>query len=303
LSVGHLPRSSFDGEGKITFQPEESSWSFSAAARFGRSEAHQRLHQQSHSTGPLAPIATHNEMPIYQQVFQFIDAAKTSSESHAILDFQVGKDVGFGMFGSGSSSVFNAGVRFAQFNTKSTTTFGSDPDARHKIKYFTIIPPYRIPELTSAYYHIHLASALASRSFHGIGPTLSWSSTAPIVGRTPNGEVTLDWGVNAAILFGRQKANVHHQSTAEYHHKKYGYNPRITSYPDSGTDKTHSKTVLVPNAGGFAGLTFRLQNFKVSAGYRADFFFGAMDGGIDTRKSENVGFYGPFASVSLGLGG
>ncbi len=60
---------------------------------------------------------------------------------------------------------------------------------------------------------------------------------------------------------------------------------------------------MVPNVGGFAGFTFRLQDFKVSAGYRADFFFGAMDGGVDTAKKENVGFYGPFATVSVGLGG
>ena len=42
---------------------------------------------------------------------------------------------------------------------------------------------------------------------------------------------------------------------------------------------------------------------EVDLGYRADVFFGAMDGGIETRKSENVGFYGPFASVSVGIGG
>src|SRR5690242_13037891 len=41
LSVGHLPRSAFEGEGKITFLPAGSSWDFSAAAKFGRSEAHQ----------------------------------------------------------------------------------------------------------------------------------------------------------------------------------------------------------------------------------------------------------------------
>ncbi len=34
LSVGHLPRSAFGGEGKITFQPEGSSWNFSAAVRY-----------------------------------------------------------------------------------------------------------------------------------------------------------------------------------------------------------------------------------------------------------------------------
>jgi len=55
--------------------------------------------------------------------------------------------------------------------------------------------------------------------------------------------------------------------------------------------------------GGFAEISFRYADAKVSFGYRGDFFFGAIDGGIDTRKSENVGFYGPFASVSIGLGG
>jgi hypothetical protein len=42
---------------------------------------------------------------------------------------------------------------------------------------------------------------------------------------------------------------------------------------------------------------------KVSLGYRADFFFGAMDAGIDSPDSKTVGFRGPFATVSLGLGG
>ena len=64
-----------------------------------------------------------------------------------------------------------------------------------------------------------------------------------------------------------------------------------------------SRFVTVPNLGGFAGASFRFSGAKVSLGYRADFFFGAMDGGIDTRKSEDIGFYGPFATISVGLGG
>jgi hypothetical protein len=59
----------------------------------------------------------------------------------------------------------------------------------------------------------------------------------------------------------------------------------------------------VPNVGGFAGLTFRHADAKVSFGYRADFFFGAMDGGIDTRNTSTVSFHGPFATISIGLGG
>ncbi len=303
LNVGHLPDHSFDGEGKISFQPEDSRWSFSASVRYGRSQAHQHAHQQSYPTAPLVPGALYRA-PIYQYVFQFIDAGKTSSESHGIVDFQAGKDVGLGMFGAGSSSVVSAGVRFAQFNAKTTTNFGSDPDAKRYIKSFVIIPGVITAfGISNAVYHSHFGSAAASRSFRGLGPSLSWNASTPVLGNPQEGQFALDWGVNAALLFGRQKADVHHQSTVRYHHGKYGYNPRITSYPDRSPDKHRSHSVTVPNVGGFAGFTFRLQNFKMSAGYRADFFFGAMDGGIDSRKTENQNFYGPFATISIGLGG
>jgi hypothetical protein len=303
LNVGHLPRHSFDGEGKITFQPEGSSWKFSAGVRYGRSQAHQHAHQQSYPTAPLVPGSQYRS-PIYQYVVQFIDAEKASSESHGIVDFQAGKDVGLGMFGAGSSSVISAGVRFAQFNSKTSTSFGSDPDATRSIKSFVVIPGVITAfGISNAFYHTHLASAVASRSFRGLGPSLAWNASAPVLGNTRDGQFAIDWGVNAALLFGRQKADVHHQSTVRYHHGKYGYNPRITSYPDTSPDKHRSHSVTVPNIGGFAGFTFQLQNFKVSAGYRADFFFGAMDGGIDSRKTENQNFYGPFATISFGLGG
>jgi len=69
------------------------------------------------------------------------------------------------------------------------------------------------------------------------------------------------------------------------------------------TPINRARTVIVPNLGGFAGLSFLYSNAKVSFGYRADFFFGAIDGGVDAAKKENRGFYGPFASVSVGIGG
>jgi len=72
----------------------------------------------------------------------------------------------------------------------------------------------------------------------------------------------------------------------------------MTSAPSRG------KQVIVPNIGGFASLSYRAgDRAKFALGYRADIFFGAIDGGIAARKPENVGFYGPFASVSIGIGG
>lgn len=44
-------------------------------------------------------------------------------------------------------------------------------------------------------------------------------------------------------------------------------------------------------------------NAKLSLGYRGDFFFGALDSGIDTARRKTVGFYGPFATISFGFGG
>ena len=41
----------------------------------------------------------------------------------------------------------------------------------------------------------------------------------------------------------------------------------------------------------------------MSFGYRADFFFGAIDGGIDKRHSETLNMSGPFVTISFGLGG
>ena len=62
------------------------------------------------------------------------------------------------------------------------------------------------------------------------------------------------------------------------------------------------KGVTVPNIGGLIGASWRTPSAKLSIGYRADFFFGAIDGGIDTRETENRGFFGPFASISIRLG-
>jgi len=70
----------------------------------------------------------------------------------------------------------------------------------------------------------------------------------------------------------------------------------------SSNASVRSKMVTVPNIGGFDGISWRYPNAKVSFGYRADIFFGAMDSGLDTRRTTDVGFHEPFASLSIGLG-
>lgn len=49
-------------------------------------------------------------------------------------------------------------------------------------------------------------------------------------------------------------------------------------------------------------IPFHYADAKISLGYRGDFFFGAMDTGIDVRKSTTLGYFGPYASLSVGVG-
>ncbi|HEY5237941.1 MAG TPA: hypothetical protein VIJ62_06120 [Rhizomicrobium sp.] len=303
------PLYSLDETGMVSFEPDGSDWVFSASVRYGHSVSKKDINQQTNpepthfhysSGGVPKTVTLYSGRP---DAARFADTSVQNGEHHLTLDFQAGKDVGLGMFGGGSgSSVFSLGVRFAQFSDTSNIALKSDPDWRRFYKYVNY-PSAGIHNeklVNGQLYHSNAASLHAARSFHGVGPSLSWNASAPFAGSSKSGELLFDWGVNAAVLFGRQKAHVHHQATAQYRpNVKYAHRYVVSHY--SADPPARSRFVTVPNVGGFAGLTFRVENFKVSAGYRADFFFGAMDGGVDTVKNENQGFYGPFASLSVGF--
>jgi hypothetical protein len=286
---GKLPAIGYDEDLKISFTPNESDWSFSASVRYGRA-AHGPRH--SHDQSYKFNIQTQSGAPIkYNPTnLDFANAVQKSRSTHAILDFQAGKDIGLGMFGG--KSVFSAGVRVVKLNESAQghlTAFLSAP-AKYP-------PPQEV---------VHKADFVVSHSFNGIGPSVSWDGAAPFAGTLSEG-FSFDWGANAAILFGRQKTSVALRTKDTRYYVGHGY-PLYTS----GTTKVLSqstetplreKTVIVPNLGGFAGLSWRLSRAKVSIGYRADFFFGAIDGGLAASQKDTRGFYGPFATVSVGIGG
>jgi iron complex outermembrane recepter protein len=283
---------SYGTEGSISFEPEGSDWIFSAAVRYGRSNGIKHLHQATkpgQSAGPFGVFFTPSP--------RFADAVPKASESHAIADFQAGRDVGLGLFGRDSRSTVNLGVRFAQFHSALQATLGMDPNAVQDISKYGF-PKFALPDP-----HVFQAKIQSTRSFRGWGPSISWDDSAPFAGNSDHAEFTIDWGINAAVLFGRQKASFQHQTIARSDPPLDNTNIDFTVYQHSPPASIRSRSVTVPNVGGFAGLSLKFPNAKVSLGYRADFFFGAIDGGIDTARKENVGFYGPFASVSVGFGG
>jgi len=303
------PGSAVSLDGKLSFQPEDSDWVFSAAVRFGRSSAAKRVEHQTspasaaflisfpyrhiyHFTQKTAPLAR-----------QFVNASARIEEHHRILDFQAGKDVGLGLFGGGSS-VVNVGVRFAQFTSTSKAMIAADPDFHFAYKYvngFGRFPSF-YGKLPRQGWHDYVANEDVSRSFHGLGPSLSWQASVPFAGNADSTELTLDWGAGAALLFGRQRTKVHHHTTGRYKSINNFQSVGPVTYQPAPFDKTRSRSVTVPNVGGSLGLSFRYPNAKISIGYRADFFFGAEDGGIDVVREKNRAFYGPFANISIGLG-
>ncbi len=259
---------SWDGSAKITLEPVGSDWMFSAAVVYGKSGRSRYLDQHTQN-----PDTATGVLVAYQSI------TSRNTEGHTILDFRAGRDVGLGM---GVRSTINVGVRYVHFTASSDSLIQSEPA--------NVGFPLA--------YHQFNAHLIADRKFNGVGPSLSWDASAAIVGNRDDGEIAADWGVDGAVLFGRQSILGDHQSTDVLYSNFYTKGTIRDSVP-----LNRRKEVTVPNLGGFAGVAWRYPNAKVVLGYRADFFFGAMDSGIDARETRTVGFYGPFATISIGLGG
>jgi hypothetical protein len=304
-------RYSYGGEGKLTFQPETSDWTFSAAVRYGRSSSKRYVHQQTQvETKFPNPVANYYPQTPYITKYseKFTDNTTSQSESHMVLDFQAGRDVGLGLFGRETSSVLSVGVRFAQFSSRAQATIYARPDVDFYpfgLGYF-VLPLQKFPT--------YFLQANAKRSFHGIGPSLSWNASVPFAGNKRRGELSFDWGIDGAVLFGRQKARISHKTINREFGQKYhvpaptpSYLYHTTSYKTiyhhTPPDQVRSRSVTVPNVGLTAAVSYRVENFKATLGYRADFFFGAVDSGWDVRRTTDLTFHGPFLNFSLGLGG
>jgi hypothetical protein len=305
--VQRAPRYSFGQEGKLTFAPEGSNWIFSATLRYGRANRSGGSHEETSPSS--AKLIQHFPVySIYNTVLVPVQAernATTSSEihtSHFLVDFQVGRDVGLGMFGRTGASTIYAGIRVGQFVSRSKVRIDSDPDFTKAYRTISGLGPYQSAyiKIPNQHWDLYSGKFNAARSFHGIGPSLEWDADVTVIGNPDVGAVTFDWGLNGALLFGRQKVTVNHQTMAHYGSGNH-YFVLPTVYPTKVHTTVRTRSVVVPNVGGFAGFSLRFPNAKVSLGYRVDAFFGAMDGGTSTQKTYDRSFYGPFATISIGL--
>lgn len=289
-------RYAIGGEGRIVLIPDGHSWTLSVSARYGRSNSARHLHHETAGLPEQFLTLGGNLFLAYTPAVRvFGDGQASSRQSYLIADFQAGKDVGLGMFGAHGSSTVRAGVRIAQFTSKSDITLHARPRDHVATKYNPGY--YRIYTIAR---HTYSATLHADRNSRAIGPSLSWDASLLIAGSDNGTEVTFDWGANAALLFGRQRAKVRHQTAGTYV-KGLASGNLVSNYTHGPYNRTRSRSITIPNVGGFAGFSLKVSNAKISLGYRADLFFGATDSGIDAHKTTDQKFYGPFATISMGL--
>ncbi len=254
----------FGWDGKISVEPQGSNWKFSVSVKYGRSANSKNV---DHQTKGLHKAKYKSGMPVPSaQYFSQADFANTKlarQQGHLVMDFQAGKDVGLGLFGKDVVSLFSLGVRFAQFTSQETFDLRARPDLQFKYNPSAAAPTHFLVP----YFHTYHATGRASRSFRGIGPSLSWNASTPVVGDPQDGELTFDWGVNAAILFGKQKARVKHQETGRYQSPFMNLEGDVysTVYHNAPPTSIRSRSVTVPNVGGFVGTSVRYTNVKVSS--------------------------------------
>jgi len=336
LTAQQAPQYSIGAEGRVKVQPHGSDWVFSASVLYGRSVAHNHGHQQTANAMVPQHVVISGFPPNFNKYgtnyptlhVRFADGVSNLSENHTVLSFQAGKDVGIGLFGNFGTSVISGGIRIAQFISKADVTLRGEPDLQYPTKPISSLPALLAWRSATIHFHDYAGMLEDRRSFLGFGPSIGWDGSATLAGNSQRG-IALDWGANAGILFGRQRVSGKHKTEVKtydnyrwfpasvgagygngpgLHRGHFGANgPLYSGDPaaqhSASAGISRSRSVVVPNLGGFAGLSFRYVNAKLSFGYRADFFFGAMDEGLDTRKLEGIGFHGPFATISVGLGG
>lgn len=314
-SVGQKPPFYANGlEGKLSAQPRGATWTFSASLRYGRSNASRTVHEQTapasaHIILSVPALNVYQRSPVPPRAERFADTTSKLSSSYLVLDFQAGKDVGIGSFGSLETSVIDVGIRAVQFSANRKISIAANPDFKfyyHSVtqmrRYGSGYIPFYI-KFPYQNWHINAGSNLETNDFRGIGPSLSWNASAVLAGNPNSATFAVDWGINGSVLIGRQKVRATHETTSRLETPNLSNAVAMPIVYQHSTHIARNRTVVVPNVGGFAGLSYRYNNAKLSIGYRADFFFAAMDGGIDARKTYDRNFYGPFATISVGLGG
>ncbi|HEX5775464.1 MAG TPA: Lpg1974 family pore-forming outer membrane protein, partial [Caulobacteraceae bacterium] len=270
----------------------------SAGYRFGKVKGADRFDAQVVGdigciTSCPAGVDPDPSNPNFRAAYNWIKASATDHEQHTIVDFDLGRDVGFGGF----KSTIKGGLRYGQF--RSTTMLD-----------MTGVPDWDLPatNLLFSKYSSHTYiddEQTAEREFSGFGPTLSWDGSKVLFETDGAGRVNADWSLTGGVLFGRQKVSVEGREMVSFYDGKYA--PQVKT-PQVGPITTpiamsRSDSATVPLLGAALGLSYEVQRVKISGGYRWERYFDVLDVGYDEPRDADRTIDGPYFKLSVGFGG
>ncbi len=279
---------------KLTWRPDGSLWTVSLAGRYGRTNGATPLvhaEEQIDAGCPASPYLC-EKYPIYIPTeYNSSDLIVSERDEHEFIDFEVGREINIGL---GVESSISAGLRYAQFTSRTGVGLVAVPDWE--------IPDYWYYTGSATYTRLR-ADMKGIREFKGTGPFLSWAASVQLFGDEQAGHVDLDWAVTGGVLFGKQENALVGQLTAGYY---VGAGDVLAdrvgvAAPDIETQRSESATV--PTFGASLGLSYEIQRVKVGAGYRWERYFDVLDAGNIEQKDYDRTIDGPYFKIAVGFGG
>jgi hypothetical protein len=250
---------------RLPFSP----WHVSFAARYGTSKSHDQTLGSSF-TDPGAVGLVQSQAKI------------TERESHAVADFMIGRDLGFGT-PIGLSQV-KFGVRAANLEAK----------LHADVQSYAVLP-HQVCVSSSACNTVNVPTSasvsLDERSrFLGIGPRLAAEGSMPI-----DNSWSFDYNAGVAVLFGDRKLTM--SGTGVSGSGFFGFGPTPPTW--FNTEIKDRASIL--NADASAALAYALTpHAKLSVGVRFDGYWKALKT-FDTAGNVVNGdrfFYGPFLRLT-----
>jgi len=283
---------------KVTYRPA-GDWQVSLGARFGKTNGSSPYAERKESGAEFCLFSLYSceQNPAEHYVKHNYTIASTyDREEHTLIDFMVGHDVGFG---GGDHSSLSGGLRYADLESKTDlNVFGAT-------NWFV-----NVDENAAKYgYGTHdryVADVKAKRTFKGAGPMLNWDASKALLGNSDVGVLGVDWSLTGGVLFGKRKTAIDGSELKESFYQytftqSAGFPISTTQLPPISYER--SKSVTVPTYGASLGLSYAVDRFKASAGYRWERYQNAIDGGYAMPKSEDRTVDGPYFKVSVGFGG
>jgi iron complex outermembrane receptor protein len=285
-------------EVKLTYD-SGADWQASLSARFGKTNGAFKspLKTEAGDTGCVgikyvAPNYCDTHPGGLRPSTHWSQSESNQHEDHTVVDFEIGRRVGFGLFGEQNSSKVSLGLRYADFSSSQALAF------RGITNWEMPVGDLFLPASGDRY----SLTVAAERGFEGVGPTISWDASKGLIGDDQTGRLDIEWSLSGGVLFGKQNTTIAGQEMLEMLDGLYDLPaPVVTQVTPVAIAR--SESVTVPTAGASLGLSYSVDRVKLRAGYRWERYLDAIDGGYGEAQQYDRTIDGPYFTLTIGFGG